>query len=65
MTRRHFSIRDLLWLTALCAVLVAWWMDHEHLSAKLPPRTNILPQAGGPIMDPSTAPGPGIFPVEQ
>jgi hypothetical protein len=25
----RFSIRDLLWLTALCAVLVAWWMDHK------------------------------------
>jgi hypothetical protein len=27
----RFSIRDLLWLTALAAVLVAWWVDHRHL----------------------------------
>jgi hypothetical protein len=27
----RFSIRDLLWLTALVAVLVGWWLDHRHL----------------------------------
>lgn len=37
MKLRHFSIRDLLWLTALCAVLVAWWMDHSKLIAELEP----------------------------
>jgi hypothetical protein len=30
----RFSIRDLLWLTALCAVLVAWWIEHRR-SAEL------------------------------
>jgi hypothetical protein len=30
--RLRFSIRDLLWLTALVAVLVAWWVDHRQLS---------------------------------
>ena len=24
----RFTIRDLLWLTLLAAVLVAWWVDH-------------------------------------
>jgi hypothetical protein len=24
-----FSIRDLLWLIALAAVLTAWWLDHR------------------------------------
>jgi len=24
----HFSIRDVLWLTTLSAVLIAWWIDH-------------------------------------
>ena len=24
-----FTIRDLLWLTALVGVLVAWWIDHR------------------------------------
>jgi hypothetical protein len=28
--RLRFSIRDLLWLTALVAVLVAWWLDYHH-----------------------------------
>jgi hypothetical protein len=28
--RLRFSIRDLLWLTALGAVLVAWWVDHQR-----------------------------------
>jgi hypothetical protein len=25
----RFSIRDLLWLTLLCGVLAAWWMDRR------------------------------------
>jgi hypothetical protein len=29
--RLRFSIRDLLWLTALVAVLVAWSLDHSRL----------------------------------
>ena len=28
----RFTIRDVLWLTALAAVLVAWWVDHSRLS---------------------------------
>jgi hypothetical protein len=34
MTRLRFSVRDLLWLTALCAVLVAWWLDRRRLAAE-------------------------------
>ena len=26
----RFSIRDLLWLAALVAVCVAWWVDHNR-----------------------------------
>lgn len=26
-----FSIRDLLWLTALAALAVTWWLDHRHM----------------------------------
>jgi hypothetical protein len=37
-----FTIRDLLWLTALCAVLVAWWMDRS-----LTPPTTAAPPAVG------------------
>ena len=28
----EFTIRDLLWLTLLAAVLVAWWVDRSRLS---------------------------------
>jgi hypothetical protein len=30
----RFCLRDLLWLTALCAVLVAWWVDDCQISAE-------------------------------
>jgi hypothetical protein len=31
----RFSIRDLLWLTLVCAVLVAWWIDRSDLSSQI------------------------------
>ena len=31
--RLRFTIRDLLWLTALAAVSVGWWLDHRHQGA--------------------------------
>ena len=31
----RFTIRDLLWLTLLAAVLVAWWMDRGRLIEEL------------------------------
>jgi hypothetical protein len=27
----RFSIHDLLWLTALCVVIAAWWIDQHKL----------------------------------
>ena len=30
----RFSIRDLLWATALVAVCLAWWLDHKALSER-------------------------------
>jgi hypothetical protein len=29
----RFTIRDLLWLTLLAAVAVAWWIDRSRLAA--------------------------------
>ena len=29
--RLRFTIRDLLWLTALVAVCVAWWVEHRSI----------------------------------
>jgi hypothetical protein len=40
--RVRFSIRDLLCLTALCAVLVAWWIDHEKLSTEIDRLSDLL-----------------------
>jgi len=46
MSSMKFSIRDLLWATALCAVLVAWRIDHESLlnesGYKFSQRDNII-----------------------
>ena len=30
--RLRFTIRDLLWLTALLAMGLAWWLDHRRLT---------------------------------
>jgi hypothetical protein len=30
-----FSIRDLLWLTLLAAVAVAWWVDRSRLAERM------------------------------
>jgi hypothetical protein len=27
----RFTLRDLLWLTALVALAVGWWLDHDRL----------------------------------
>jgi hypothetical protein len=29
----RYTIRDVLWLTALVAVTVAWWIEHRQLTA--------------------------------
>ena len=31
----RFTIRDLLWLTLLAAVLVAWWVDRRALAKRI------------------------------
>jgi hypothetical protein len=30
----RFTIRDVLWLTVLVAVLVAWWVDRERVAKR-------------------------------
>ena len=50
--RFRFNIRDLLWLTALIAVCVAWRLDHDRLVAlaafKIEPLTTLQIEAGSP-----------------
>ena len=50
----RFSIRDLLWLTALAALAVAWWLDHraqvDRYQSLLPPKIVVYPTA---IADPN------------
>lgn len=31
----RFTIRDLLWLTVMVAILVAWWLDRSRLADEL------------------------------
>jgi hypothetical protein len=31
----RFTIRDLLWVTALVAILAAWWVDRSALVGRL------------------------------
>jgi len=31
----RFTIRDVLWLTVLAAVLIAWWIDHSKQAATI------------------------------
>jgi hypothetical protein len=31
----QLSLRDLFWLVLVCALAVAWWVDHRRLLAKL------------------------------
>ena len=39
--RLHFTIRDLLWLTAVVALAVAWWIDHRHMADDSDARTKL------------------------
>ena len=34
-TNLRFTIRDLLWLTALVALAAGWWVDHRHQVARV------------------------------
>jgi hypothetical protein len=31
MTHLRFTIRDLLWLTLVAALVVGWWVDHRNV----------------------------------
>jgi len=37
----RFTIRDLLWLALLAAVLVSWGLDHHRLSQRLAERNSL------------------------
>ena len=33
--RLRFTIRDLLWLTVVAAILVSWWLDRSELKHQI------------------------------
>jgi hypothetical protein len=33
--RLRFTIRDLLWLTLVVALIVGWWLDHRRLQSQI------------------------------
>ena len=39
----RFTIRDLLWLTALAAICTAWWLDDRQLRSSLDRHTTVFP----------------------
>ena len=41
----RFTIRDLLWLTVVAAVLVCWWLDRSRLRQQI---ESISPYNSGP-----------------
>jgi len=38
----RFSIRDVLWLTALAALGVGWWLDHRRLAPIVPQHRELM-----------------------
>jgi protein involved in polysaccharide export with SLBB domain len=63
--RIRFTIRDLLWLTALVAMALAWWIDHDRLAAvaafKIKPLDPLHVEAGSPRPN---APITGLYIVD-
>jgi hypothetical protein len=59
-----FSIRDLLWLTVVVAVLAAWWIDRLRLAAEIDRLGTVVVDHSlgtvysGPPMPNSSAPAP-------
>jgi hypothetical protein len=45
--RFRFTIRDLLWLTAVVALAVGWWLDHRRLTSEPFPSNLSLIIEGG------------------
>ena len=55
-SRRHTDppvgfIRDLLWLTLVVAILVAWWLDHCSMKVENPMLNDQTNNAGPPLVD--------------
>lgn len=45
----RFAIRDLLWLTLLAAIVVAWWVDRNRLARQIDALDNPQVNFGGVI----------------
>ena len=45
-----FSIRDLLLVTVIVAVLVAWWVEHRQQARRIEELDSMLEQAFPPVI---------------
>jgi hypothetical protein len=48
----RFTIRDLLWLMVVVAILAAWWVDHRRLMHDLGPFYKTMPAGTDPFGSP-------------
>ena len=39
----RFTIRDLLWLTVVVALGIAWWVDHHVMASRKPRIADMMP----------------------
>ena len=65
--RFRFTIRDLLWLTVVAAVALAWWLDHRRLTEPYDPFLGRIgePVSGGCLDNIQAIPPPTIPPLSQ
>jgi hypothetical protein len=60
----RFTIRDLLWLTLLVALVVAWWADRREMQARLDTAgVTPAPSAGAPGLGSGNFGGSGGIPT--
>jgi hypothetical protein len=45
----RFSIRDLLWLTLVVALVLGWWLDHRSKQAEIDSLNGVGAFVSGPI----------------
>ena len=49
--RFRFTIRDLLWLTLVVALVVGWWLDHRQPGVQMPRPYSVSVSADGKFLN--------------